>query len=79
MFSCGQLQTLSPTPILIQGAGSAVVEGGFASNTSGIGALLTADSTQQTLANMDELEYAFDTLAPETEDPLFGRRAPICR
>jgi filamentous hemagglutinin family protein len=79
LFSCGQLQTLSPTPILIQGAGSAVVEGGFASNTTGVGVLLTADSTQQTLSNMDEFEYAFDTLAPETEDPLFGRRAPICR
>jgi hypothetical protein len=30
------------------------------------------------LANWDELTGAFDTLAPDSEDPMFGRRAAIC-
>ncbi|MGQ0749092.1 MAG: hypothetical protein ACT4PS_01010, partial [Betaproteobacteria bacterium] len=79
LFSCGQPQTLSPEPILTQGTGSAIIEGGFASNSSAAGSLLTADATQQTLSNMEELDSAFDTLAPDSEEPDVTRRVPICR
>lgn len=79
LFSCGQPQTLSPEPIFIQGAGSAIVEGGFASNSSAAGSILNADATQQTLSNMDEFDSAFDTLAPDSEELNVTRRVPICR
>jgi trimeric autotransporter adhesin len=79
LFSCGQQQTLTPTPILTQGAGSAIVEGGFAANSSAAGSILTADATQQTLSNMDELNDAFGTLEPDGEEPDITRRVPICR
>ena len=80
-FSCGAQQNIfaGGSIILSPGSGLAVIEGGFASNSTGAASFLTADATQQTLANWDELTGAFDTLAPETEDPNFGRRAPICR
>jgi filamentous hemagglutinin len=80
LFSCGQPQTLSPDPILTQGTGSAIVEGGFAAtSSSAAGSILTADATQQTLSNMEELDTAFDTLAPDSEEPDITRRVPICR
>ncbi|MGQ0523486.1 MAG: two-partner secretion domain-containing protein [Betaproteobacteria bacterium] len=78
-FSCGQTQTITPTPTLSQMVGSAFTAGGIASNSTGAGAIISADATQQTLANQDEFGSAFDTLAPDSEDPMFGRRAPICR
>lgn len=78
-FSCGQPQSITPTPTLTQNVGSALVAGGIASNSTGAGSIISTDATQQTLANQDEFGSAFDTLAPDSEDPLFGRRAPICR
>jgi hypothetical protein len=78
-FTCGQAQTVSPLPIQIPGVGFAIFIGGISSNFSGAASFITADTTQQTLANWDELTGAFDTLAPDSEDPMFGRRAAICR
>jgi hypothetical protein len=80
-FSCGQPQTLFATGsiILSQPLGSALIEGGLSSNSTGAGAFLSADATQQTLANMDEFGFAFDALAPGTEEPDLTRRTPICR
>jgi hypothetical protein len=65
--------------ILSPGIGNALIEGGFSSNSTGAGSFLSADTTQQTLANMDEFGSAFDALAPGEEDPAIGREVPICR
>jgi hypothetical protein len=81
LLSCGAQQDIfaGGSVILSAGSGLAVIEGGFASNSSGAASFLSADTTQQTLANWDELTGAFDTLAPDAEDANFGRGAPICR
>jgi filamentous hemagglutinin family protein len=80
-FQCGAQQTLlaGGSIILSPGIGNALIEGGFSSNSTGVGAFLSADTTQQTLANMDEFGSAFDALAPGEEDPDIGRKVPICR
>ena len=80
-FSCGQPQLLVASGGILRDdpLGFALILGHISSNPAGIAALLSGNATQQTLENMEELEHAFDTLAPQTEDPLFGRRAPICR
>jgi filamentous hemagglutinin family protein len=80
-FLCGQPQTLvaSGSIILTQPLGSALIAGGLSSNSTGAGAFLSADVTQQTLANMDELLFAFDALAPGIEEPDVTPRVPICR
>jgi filamentous hemagglutinin family protein len=80
-FQCGAPQTLiaGGSIILSPGIGNALIEGGFSSNSTGAGSFLSADTTQQTLANMEEFGSAFDALAPGEEDPAIGREVPICR